>query len=163
MFAHSKLARVALGLATLVAAASIAACAGDAWLDASNPAGNAFFDPRLAREIRAFWYVSDARIEAAARLLETQTVVTISREQAATLIDREPDVGAGESLYLIRSIDVADPAGVRIYQLGSWVQVNAATHSTCFVSRPPIRRRPVVVALPQAPTRLRLGYSCERA
>jgi hypothetical protein len=135
-------------------------CAGDAWLDASNPSGNFFFDPGLAREIRSFWYVSPSQVDAAAELLETQAVVAISPERAVQLIGGVPDLPTGESLYLIRAIDLADPKPIRVYQMGLWVQVAAATHSTCFVLRPPVRRQPIVVALAGTPTRLRLTYSC---
>ena len=152
----ASLGFLALGLA----AGAITGCAGDAWLDASNPSGNLFFDPRLAREVRSFWYVSTAQIDAAAQLLETQAVVAISAERATQLIGSVPDVPSGESLYLIRAIDLADPKPIRVYRMGQWVQVAAATHSTCFVMRPPIRRQPIVVALPKTPTRLRLTYSC---
>lgn len=148
-------------LAILVAAGAVAACAGDAWLDESNPSGNHFFDFRLAREIRSFWYVSASQIDAAAQLLKTQAIVSISPERAAPLIGRTPDVPVGESLYLIRAIDVADSTPLRIYQAGAWVEASAGTYSTCFIFRPPIRRQPIVVALPQTPTRLRLSYSCD--
>jgi hypothetical protein len=139
----------------------MAAGGGDTWLDESNPSGNHLFDRRLAREIRSFWYVSASQIDVAAQLLRTQAVVSISPERAAPLIGRVPDVPAGESLYLIRAIDVADPTSLRIYQAGTWVEVSAGTYSTCFIFRPPIRRQPIVVALPQTPTRLRLSYFCD--
>ena len=148
-------------LALLLARGAIAAGGGDAWLDESNPSGNHLFDPRLAREIRSFWYVSASQIDVAAQLLRTQAVVSISPERAAPLIGRVPDVPAGESLYLIRAIDVADPAALRIYNTGTWVEAIAATYSTCFILRPPIGRQPIVVALPQTPTRLRLNYTCD--
>ena len=148
-------------LALLLAGRTIAACGGDAWLDESNPSGNHLFDPRLAREIRSFWYVSASQIDVAAQLLKTRAIVSISPERAAPLIGRVPDVPAGESLYLIRAIDVADPAPLRIYQAGAWVEASAGTYSTCFIFRPPIRRQPIVVALPQTPARLRLSYSCD--
>ena len=148
-------------LALLLAGGTIAACGGNAWLDESNPAGNHFFDLRLAREIRSFWYVTASQVDAAAELLATRAVVSISPERAAPLIGRVPDVPAGESLFLIRAIDVADPTHVRIYQAGTWVEASAGTNSTCFIFRPPIRRQPIVVALPQTPTRLRLSYSCD--
>jgi hypothetical protein len=152
----------ALGfLALLLAGGTIAAGGGDTWLDESNPSGNHLFDPRLAREIRSFWHVSASQIDVAAQVLRTQAVVSISPERAAPLIGRVPDVPAGESLYLIRAIDVADPTPLRIYQAGTWVEVSAGTYSTCFVFRPPIRRQPIVVALPQTPTRLRLSYFCD--
>ena len=148
-------------LAILLAAGTIAACASDAWLDESNPSGNHFFDPRVARAVRSFWYVSSSQIDAAAQLLETHAIISISPERAAPLIERVPDVPAGESLYLIRAIDVADPIPLRVYQAGTWVEASAGTTSTCFIFRPPIRRQPIVVALPQTPTRLRLSYSCD--
>ena len=138
-----------------------AACSSDAWLDESNPSRNHLFDTRLAREIRSFWYVSASRIDAAAQMLETRPFVSISPQSAASLIGRVPDVPAGESLYLIRAIDVADPGPIRVYQAGAWVEVSAGTYSTCFIFRPPIRRQPIVVALAQTPSRLRLGYSCD--
>ena len=59
-------------LAILLAASSITACASDAWLDESNPSGNHFFDPRVARKVRSFWYVSASQIDAAVQLLKTQ-------------------------------------------------------------------------------------------
>ena len=149
-------------LALLLAGGTIGACGGDAWLDESNPSGNHFFDPRLAREIHSFWYVTASQADAAAELLATRGAVSISPERAAPLIGRVPDVPAGESLFLIRAIDVADPTPVRIYQSGTWVEASARTNSTCFLFRPPIRRQPIVVALPQTPTRLRLSYSCDR-
>ena len=147
-------------LALLLAGGTIAACASDAWLDESNPSGNHFFDRRVAREVHSFWYVSAPQIEVAAQLLEARPIVSISPERAATVIGLVPDVRAGESLYLIRAIAVADPTPLRIYQMGSWVEASAGTYSTCFMIRPPIRRQPIVVALPQSPTRLRLSYSC---
>jgi hypothetical protein len=147
-------------VALLLAGGTVAACASDAWLDESNPAGNHLFDSQLAREVRWFWHVSESEIDVAAQLLETRAIVSISPERAAPLIGRAPDVPAGESLYLIRAIDVADPTPLRIYQAGAWVEASAGTYSTCFIFRPTIRRRPVVVALPQTPTRLRLSYSC---
>ena len=148
-------------LALLLAGGTIAACGSDPWLDESNPSGNHLFDPRLAREIRSFWYVPASQIDAAAQLLETRAIISISPERAAPLIGRVPDLPAGESLYLIRAIDVTDPTPLRIYQTGAWVEASAGTYSTCFISRPPIRRQPLVVALPQTPTRLRLSYSCD--
>jgi len=148
-------------LALLLAGGTIAACASDAWLDELNPSGNHLFDPRLAREIRAFWYVSASQIDVAAQLLKTQAIVSISPQRAAPLIGRFPDVPAGESLYLIRAIDIADPTCLRIYQAGAWLEASAGTYSTCFIFRPLIRRQPIVVALPQTPTRLRLSYSCD--
>jgi hypothetical protein len=148
-------------LGLLLAGATIAACAGDAWLQEANPSGNHLFDPRLASEVRSSWYVSASQIDVAAQLLKTQAVVSISPEHAATLIGRVPEITAGESLYLIRAIDIADPIPIRIYQAGAWVEATAETHSTCFLFRPPIRRQPIIVALPQTPTRLRLSYSCD--
>jgi hypothetical protein len=154
--------RSSLGLlAILLAACTIAACASDAWLDESNPSANHFFDPRVAREIRSFWYVSASQIDAAVQLLKTQAIVSISPERAASLVGRAPDVPTGESLYLIRAIDVSDPTPLRVYQAGTWVEASAGTNSTCFIFRPPIKRQPIVVALPQTPTRLRLSYSCD--
>ena len=150
-----------ISLALLFAGSAIAIGSGDEWLDESNPSGNHFFDPRLAKEIRAFWYVSASQIEIAEQLLRTQAVVSISPDRATPLIGRDPDVPAGESLYLVRAIDVADPIPLRIYQAGTWVEISAGTYSTCFIFRPSIRRQPVVVALPQTPTRLRLSYSCD--
>ena len=147
-------------LALVFAGGVISACGSDAWLHESNPSGNLFFDPRLATESRTFWYVSGSQIGVAAGLLETQAFVAISPERAAPLIGYVPDVPTGESLYLIRAIDVEDPKPLRIYQIGSWVQVHAGTHPTCFIFPPPIRRQPIVVALPRIPTRLRLSYSC---
>jgi hypothetical protein len=148
-------------VALLLAGGTIAACASDAWFDESNPSGNHFFDARLAREIHSFWYVSASQIEFATQLLKTQTIISISPEGAALLIGRVPDAPAGESLYLIRAIDVANPTRLHIYQLGAWVEAIAGTTSTCFLFRPPIRRQPIVVALRQTPTRLRLSYSCD--
>jgi hypothetical protein len=154
--------RSSLGLLTavLVAGGTVAACAGDAWLHESNPAGNHLFDPRLATEVRSFWLVSAAQIDTAAQLLEARAVVSISPERAADFIGRAPSVTAGESLFLIRAIDVADATPLRVYRLGAWVEVTAGTRSSCFVSRPTIRRQPIVVPLPQAPTRLKLSYAC---
>ncbi len=148
-------------LTVLFAGGTIVACASDSWLDESNPSGNHLFDSRQAREIRSFWYVSASHIDAAAQLLKTRAIVSISPERAAPLIGRVPDVPAGESLYLIRAIDVAEPTPLRIYQTGTWVEASARTYSTCLIFRPPITRQPIVVALPQTPTRLRLSYSCD--
>ena len=105
--------------------------------------------------------MSASQIDVAAQLLATQAVVSISPERAGPLIGRVPVVPAGEFLYLIRAIDVADPIPLRIYQAGTWVEVSAGTYSTCFIFRPPIRRQPIVVAFPQTPTRLRLSYYCD--
>ena len=146
-------------LAGLLAAGTLSACGGDPWLQESNPSGNAFFDLRLAAEIRSFWYVTPSH--AAAQLLEIRDIVPISPERAASLLGHSPDIATGDSLYLIRAIDVADPLPLRIYKLGTWVQVDAGTRATCFVSSPGIRHQPLIVALPKAPTRLRLTYSCE--
>jgi hypothetical protein len=148
-------------LALLLAGGTIAACASDAWLDESNPTGNHFFDPRLASEIRSFWYVSASQVAVAAQLLKARAIVSISPERAAPLIGRVPNVPAGESLYLIRAIAIAEPPRLRIYQAGAWVEASAGTFSTCFIFPPSIRRQPIVVALPQTPTRLRLSYSCD--
>jgi len=148
-------------VALLFAGGTLAACASDAWLAESNPSGNHFFDARLAREVHSFWYVSASQIEFAAQLLETQKIVSISPEHAALLIGRVPDAPAGESLYLMRAIDVANPPSLQIYQLGAWVEAVAGTTSACFVFPPLIRRQPIVVALRQTPTRLRLSYSCD--
>jgi hypothetical protein len=148
-------------LALVLAGGTIAACSSDAWLVESNPSDNHFFDSRLAREVHSFWYVSASQIDVAAQLLKTRAFISISPERAAALIGRVPDVPAGESLYLMRAIDLADPAPLRIYRLGTWVEIGAASHSTCFLSRPPINRQPVVVALPKMPTRLRLSYACD--
>jgi hypothetical protein len=147
-------------LVLLLVGGTIAACASDAWLDESNPSGNHFFDRRLAREVHSFWYVSAPQIDVAAQLLVARPIVPISPERAVSVIGLVPDVPAGESLYLIRAIAVTDPTPLRIYQLGAWVEAIAGTYSTCFIIRPPIRRQPIVVALPLAPTRLRLSYSC---
>ncbi len=147
-------------LALLFAGGTISACASDAWLHESNPSGNLFFDPSLATDSRTFWYVSGSKISVAAELLETQAFVAISPERAGPLIGYVPDVPTGESLYLIRAIDVEDPKPLRIYQVGSWVQVHAGTHATCLIFPPSIRRQPIVVALPRRPARLRLTYSC---
>jgi len=147
-------------LALLFASGAISSCGGDAWLRESNPSGNLFFDPRLATESRAFWYVSASQISVAAAALETRTFVAISPERATPLIGQVPDVPPGDSLYLIRAIDVDGPRHLRVYQVGAWVQVHAGTRSSCFPFAPPIRRQPIVVALPRAPTRLRLTYSC---
>jgi hypothetical protein len=149
-------------LGLLLAGATVAACASDTWLEEANPSGNQLFDLPLAREVRSFWYVSAVQIDVAAQLLKTQAVVSIAPERAAPLIGHAPEVTAGESLYLIRAIDITDPIPIRIYQAGTWVEATAGTHSTCFIFRPPIRRQPIIVALPQTPTRLRLSYSCNR-
>ena len=149
-------------LGLVLVGGSIVACSTDSWLDESNPSGNHFFDSRLAREIRSFWYVSASQIDVAAQLLKTRAIVSISPEHAAPLIGRVPDVPAGESLYLIRAIDVPDPIPLRVYQAGTWLEASAGTYSTCFIFRPSIRRQPIVVALPQTPTRLRLSYTCDR-
>jgi len=148
-------------LSALFAACTIAGCAGDAWLAESNPSGNHLFDSHQAREIFSFWYVSTSQIDVAAQLLNTRAIVPISPERAAPLVGRVPDVPAGESLYLIRAIDVAEPTTLRIFQSGTWVEASAGTRSTCSIFRPPIRRQPIVVALHQTPTRLRLSYSCD--
>ena len=148
-------------LVVLLAGGTIAACSSDAWLDESNPSGNHFFDPRLAREIRSFWYVSASQVDVAAQLLKSQPIVSVSPDRAAPLIGRVPNVPAGESLYLIRAIEVIDPIPLHIYQVGAWVEASAGTYSTCFVFRPAIKRQPIVVALPQTPTRLRLSYFCD--
>jgi len=148
-------------LALVLAGGTLAACGSDPWLEESNPARNHLFDPGLAEDVRAFWYVSAPQIDVAAQLLKTQAVVSISPERAAPLIGRVPDVPAGESLYLIRAINLADPTPLRIYRAGAWVEATAGTYSRCFIFRPPIRHQPVVVALPLAPTRLRLSYSCD--
>jgi hypothetical protein len=147
-------------LALFLAAVAVTACSSDPWLDEANPSRNHFFDLRLAQEIRAFWYVSASQFDVASQMLRTRPFVAISPEQATPLIGRVPDAAAGESLFLIRAIDVADPTRIRVYQIGSWVEVSAGTSSTCFIVGPPIRRQPLVVSLPRAPTRLRLGYAC---
>jgi hypothetical protein len=146
--------------AIFVAAVTLAACSGDAWLEESNPSRNHLFDPQVAREVRSFWYVSAPQIDVVSQMLETRPYVSISPERAALLIGRIPDVPAGDSLYLVRAIDVADPTPLHIYLAGAWVEVNAGTRSACFLSRPPMKRQPIVVALPQVPTRLRLSYYC---
>jgi len=150
---------LSFGLA-LCAIGAVAGCGGDEWLRESNPSGNLLFDPRLATEVHAFWHVSAPQVDAALQLLETRAIVAVSTERAESLIGHVPDVPAGESLYLIRAIDVADPKPLRILEVGAWVQVTAETRSSCFMLRPVTMRRPVVVALPQAPTRLRLTYAC---
>jgi hypothetical protein len=150
------------GFLALLAGVAVTACSSDTWLDESNPSGNHLFDQRLAREVHSFWFVSASQIDVAAQLLETRAIVSISPERAASLVGSAPDVPAGESLYLIRAIDVADPTPLRVYQSGAWVEATAETYKTCFIFRPPIRRQPIVVALPQIPTRLRLSYSCDR-
>jgi len=137
-----------------------AACGGDAWLEEQNPSGNHFFDFHLARKIDSFWYVSAAQIDTAAQLLKVNAIVRISPERATSLIGHAPDVPAGESLYLVRAIDVDDPTPLRVYQAGAWVEANAGTRSSCFIFPPSMRIQPLVVALPQTPTRLRLSYSC---
>jgi len=147
-------------LVFLLGGGTIAACSTDAWLDESNPSGNHFFEARFAREVRSFWYVSASQIDTAAQLLKTQAIVSISVERAASLIGRVPEVPAGEPLYLIRAIDVADPTSLRVYQAGAWVEAIAETSSTCFIFRPPIKHQPLVVVFPQTPSRLRLSYSC---
>jgi hypothetical protein len=147
-------------LALLFASGAISGCGGDAWLRESNPSGNLFFDPRLATENGTFWYVSASQISVAAEWLETRPFIAISPERAAPLIGQLPEVPSGESLYLIRAIEVDEPTPLRVYQMGAWVQVQAGTRSSCFPFSPPIRRQPIVVALPRAPTRLRLSYSC---
>ena len=152
---------VAAALAGLLVTGTLTGCGGDPWLRESNPSGNAFFDPRLAAEIGSFWYVSPSQIDAAAQLLDARAIVPISPERAASLLGHPPDIPAGNSPYLIRAIDIADPLPLRIYRLGTWIQVSAGTRTTCFVSLPGIRHQPVVVALPLAPTRLRLTYSCD--
>ena len=103
-------------LALLLAGGTIPACGGDAWLDESNPSGNHFFDPRLAREIHSFWYVTALQVDAAAELLATRAVVSISPERATHLIGRVPDIPAGESLFLISALDVSHPTPVRNYK-----------------------------------------------
>ena len=148
-------------LALVFAAGTIAACSSDAWLDESNPTSNHFFDARLAKEIHSLWYVSATQIDAAALILKTQPIVSISPERAGPLIGGVPDVPAGESLYLIRAIDIPDPIRIRVYQAGTWLEASAGTYSTCFLLRPSIRRQPIVVALAQPPTRLRLTYTCD--
>jgi hypothetical protein len=148
-------------LALLLAGGTIAACGSDPWLDESNPTRNRLFDPSLAEDVRAFWYVSAPQIDVATQLLKTQAIVSISPERAALLIGHVPDVPAGESLFLIRAIDIADPTPLRIFRAGAWVEATAGTYSTCFIFRPSIRRQPIVVALPRAPIRLRLSYSCD--
>ena len=148
-------------VALLFAGGTVTACASDGWLDESNPSGNHFFDARLAREVHSFWYVPASQIEYAAQLLKAQAIIFISPEQAALLIGRVPEAPADEFLYLIRAIDVPDPTPLHVYQLGAWVEAIAGTTSTCFMFRPPIRRQPIVVALREIPTRLRLSYSCE--
>ena len=87
----------------------IAACSSDAWLQESDPSANHLFDPRLAREITSFWYVSASQFDVTAELLKTRAFVSISPERAAPLIGRAADIAAGESLYLIRAVDDADP------------------------------------------------------
>ena len=147
-------------LALALAGGVIGACSSDPWLQQSNPSGNLFFDPRLATETRTFWYVLASEASVAAELLEPQAFVAISPERAASLIGHVPDIRTGESLYLIRAIDVDSVEPLRVYQLGAWVQIHAGKASSCFISAPPIKHQPVVVALPQTPTRLRLTYSC---
>jgi hypothetical protein len=147
-------------LALALAGGAISACSSDPWLQESNPSGNLFYDPRLAAETRTFWYVPASQVSVAAELLKTRAFVAISPERAAPLIGYVPDVPTGESLYLIRAVDVENPKPLRVYQLGTWVQVHAGKASTCFIFPPPIRRQPIVVALPRTPTRLRLTYSC---
>ena len=144
----------------LLAASAAAACASDDWLRESNPSGNAFFDFRLATDVRSFWSVSSSQLDRATRMLEARPIVPVSRELAGELIGRVPDVASGESFYLVRAIELAEPASLHVYQAGTWVQVDAGTHASCFVSIPPARRQPIVVALQKAPTRLRLSYSC---
>lgn len=147
-------------LAFALAGGAVSACSSDPWLQESNPAGNLFFDPRLAGETRTFWYVPVPQVGVAAEMLKTQAFIAISPERAAPLLGHVPEVPAGESLYLVRAIDVENPKPLRVYQLGAWVQVHAGQESTCFVFPPPTRRQPIVVALPRTPTRLRLTYSC---
>src|SRR6266511_377223 len=65
-------------LTVLFAGGTIVSCASDSWLDESNPSGNHLFDSRQAREIRSFWYVSASHIDAAAKLLKTRAIVSIS-------------------------------------------------------------------------------------
>lgn len=147
-------------LGVVLAAGAVTACGGDAWLHESNPSGNALFDLRLATDVQSFWNVSASQVERATQMLETRSVVPVSSELAAQLIGRVPDIPPGESLYLVRAIELADPAPLHVYQAGAWVQISAGTYSSCFVSRPSIHRQPVVLALPKAPTRFRLSYSC---
>ena len=144
----------------LLAASAVTACAGDAWLRESNPSGNAFFDLRLATDVQTFSRVSAPQVDRAAQMLETRSVVAISPELASELTGRALDVPPGESLFLVRAIELADPAPLHVYQAGAWVQINAGTHASCFVSSPPVHRQPIVLALPKAPTRLRLSYAC---
>jgi len=114
----------------------------------------------LAGEV-GFWYVSASQADASAQLLETQAFISISPERAAPLIGLVPGVPPGESLYLMRAIELTDSAPLLVFQLGTWVEVYAWTYSTCFLSGPSISRRPIVVALPRAPARLRLSYACD--
>jgi hypothetical protein len=147
-------------LGTFLASVTLAACSGDAWLDESNPSGNHLFEPGLAMDVRSFWYVSQGQIDVASQMLETRPYVSISPERAAPLIGRVPEVPARESLYLVRAVDVADSVPIRVYLAGAWVEVSAGARSACFLSRPALRKQPLIVALPHSPTRLRLSYYC---
>jgi hypothetical protein len=147
-------------LSVLLATSTLTGCGSDAWLHESNPSGNLLFDLRLGTEVRSYWYVSGPQIGRAVQLLGAEAIVPVSREQATQLAGRVPDVPPGESLYLVRAIDLGNPRPIRIYRLGAWVQIDARTDSSCFAFPPDIKHQPIVVAFPGMPTRLRLSYSC---
>ena len=135
VFSNRRDKRVVFGLLiALVAAGTVAACASDAWLDESNPSGNHFFDPRVAREIRSFWYVSAANRSLRRNCFRDPGNRFISPGRAASLIGRVPDVPARESLYLIRAM----PCRAALYSRLSGRQcggASAGTNSTCFRHR----------------------------
>lgn len=140
---------------------TLAACGDETWLrDASQP-GAPIFDPRRATEIRSFWYVPSSKINEAVRALQNNSIVAISQDEAAQYIGPVPKVSAGESLYLMRAIDVSDPIPLRVYQAENRLQVSAGTYSTCFFFGPRVHRQPIVAALSRAPERLSLTYSCD--
>jgi hypothetical protein len=114
-----------------------------------------------AAEVHSFAYVQPRRINEAVRVLENNSIVAVSQNDAAQLVGRPMVVSAGESLYLLRGIDVSDPIPLRLYQAENRVEVSAGTRSTCFLFRPGVHRQPVVAALSRAPERLYLTYSCD--
>jgi len=152
------MASVAVFLKSLLVAAAIVAPSGDAWF---AEAGHEIFDSRRAVEIKSFWLVP-LKNGSAVELLKKQAFVKIAQAQATNFVGHALVAHAGESFYLIRSVDVAaKPIPLRMYQIGGHVHVAAGTFATCIAFKPSLHPQPLVAALSTPPTHLSLSYSCD--
>ena len=138
----------------------ISGCHSDPWFRDGN---RFWLDQRFAFELDSFWDVTEANIAEASSLLENKAVVVITAENAEYFIGYLPEIQLGNSFYLIRAIDLKRNAvPIRVHYSEGLVHVGAGTTSTtCFLFKPEIRRRPLVIELFEKPEQVATSYFCD--